>query len=104
MILRTLRKSSVSLPKGLKIGGSTGGGGSFRDILHKTSQGNTSIPSDPFKAMEQLATRLERKEKVQPAELLQYQLRAGQFGIQVELVSKVGESLSGSLRKLQQQG
>ena len=36
-------------------------------------------------------------------ELLLYQIKAGQFNMRVELVSKVAESLLGTLRKLQSQ-
>ncbi len=37
-----------------------------------------------------------------PRELLLYQIKASQFGLGVELVSKVGESASSTLRKLEQ--
>jgi hypothetical protein len=40
--------------------------------------------------------------KFNPQDLIVYQMKAGQFGLGVELVSKVAESASATLRKLEQ--
>ena len=79
----------------------------FQDVLERAVQQKTTpaaIPRDPFQAMGQLSTRLLRKEAISPRELLLYQMRAGEFGVRVELASKVAESFNTALRKLQQQG
>ena len=39
-----------------------------------------------------------------PQELLKFQIQAGQFGLRVELISRVAESASATIRKFQQQG
>lgn len=40
--------------------------------------------------------------KLDPRELLLYQIKAGQFSLNVELISKVGESLTATVRKFEQ--
>lgn len=89
------------------LGGSAGTGGlgqkpSFQEVLNEKS--SQRIPEDPFKAMEQLSAQLVAGKEIGSRDLLLYQIRAGQFGARVELVSRVAESMSASLRKLQNQG
>ncbi len=42
--------------------------------------------------------------ELSPADLLQYQITAQRFGLRIELLSKLAESLNASSRKIQQQG
>jgi hypothetical protein len=62
------------------------------------------VPRDPFEAMQKLSHEITNGTKLSSQELLLYQMRVGEYGMQVELVSKVAESMNASLRKLQNQG
>ncbi|MCB0321604.1 MAG: hypothetical protein KDD60_11820 [Bdellovibrionales bacterium] len=103
MIIAGIRRPAGALPTppSPSVQGNQGG---FQGVMNSLRGGTKAIPTDPFQAMQQLSTRLTRGESLSPGELIQYQVRAGEFGVRVELVSKVAESLSASLRKLQQQG
>src|SRR5690554_5116769 len=104
---RKIGGAAIRTQSGSSSVGQASGGKSFQQILSAHEQPQkplSSIPADPYRAMEQLTTRLVRNEQLSSRELLIYQLRAGQFGVQVELVSKVAESVGASLRKLQNQG
>ena len=95
-------KAALS-PNGLE---SHAPGKSFKEVLHSidSKAHSTKIPADPFQAMNQLTERVLRGDKLNSRELLLYQVKAGQFGMHVELISKVAESGSASVRKLQNQG
>ena len=74
-----------------------------------SSKGNGSkkaftIPKDPFMAMKKLSQAASSGKTFTPKELLMFQIKANEFGVHVELVSKVSESANASIRKLQQQG
>ncbi len=56
---------------------------------------------DPYIELKSLKEKLLGGAEIPPKELLLYQIRASEYGLKVELVSKVGESLSASLKKLQ---
>ena len=73
-------------------------GRSFQKIL------SAKIPKDPFKAMQVVAEAALKGKTFSPEQLLLFQVRANEFGMQVELVSKVAESANSSMKKLQQQG
>ncbi|MDZ4786194.1 MAG: hypothetical protein SGJ02_08975 [bacterium] len=72
-------------------------GKSFGDIFNKAS--NTQ---DIHKDLIRLTNAMLSGKNLSPQELLFYQIRAGQFGLQVELLSKLGESLSATVKKLEQ--
>lgn len=69
---------------------------SFESILKGLGQENLHSELVKFSQAIQSGKNLTTKE------LLYYQVRAGQFGMQVELVSKVGESVTSTVRKLEQ--
>lgn len=106
MIVSVKRGSGLSI-QGPSPKGASGATAPFKDVLAgkvdpKGQQ--VAIPTDPFRAMNQLSQRVLKGEHIGSKELLLYQIRAGQFGMRVELTSKVAESVSASVRKLQNQG
>ncbi|MCB0330296.1 MAG: hypothetical protein KDD70_11540 [Bdellovibrionales bacterium] len=104
---------SVRRPSIVPTGGSSIAGGnqlnslekrgSFQDALSGAQQA-LKVPRDPFQAMKVLTERVTSGAQMKPRELLMFQIRAGEYGMTVELVSKVAESGSSSLRRLQNQG
>jgi hypothetical protein len=57
-----------------------------------------------FQEILTLQTRLLGAKELSPKELIVYQVKASQFGLQVELLSKVSESIVATVRKFQQNG
>ncbi len=72
----------------------------FAEVLKGVSQGGgqDNIHADLVK----LSYAIHSGKNISARELLFYQIRAGQFGLQVEMASKLGESLSSTIRKLEQ--
>ncbi|MCI5066669.1 hypothetical protein MRY87_13190 [bacterium] len=113
MILSVKRAGMVS---GVGVQPMSGASGkSFQEVMRSldspaagatqpTGAPPVRVPEDPFLAMQDLARRVVGGENLSSHELLVYQVRAGEFGMNVELVSKVAESVGASLRKLQNQG
>jgi hypothetical protein len=78
----------------------------FRELFEKIAASPSS--KDPFsnnlhKELGALQQKALGGGAFDARELLLYQIKAGQFNMRVELVSKVAESLLGTLRKLQSQ-
>ena len=59
-------------------------------------------PGSIHEELVKLSHSIQSGKDISAKELLFYQIKAGQFGLQVELLSKVGESLSSTVRKLEQ--
>jgi len=72
------------------------GGVSFEKILNAVQGKN-----DMHEALQKMSNKLLSQKEMAPRELLQYQLMANAFHVKVELVSKVAESASATLKKLQ---
>ena len=51
--------------------------------------------------LQQIQAVIAKADKVNPAELLGYQIKASNYHLRVELVSKVAESALGTVKKLQ---
>jgi len=79
---------------------------SFDTILSQTKAElePEKIASDPFVAMRELSSKIESGSPLSSRALLLYQIRAGQYGMRVELLSKIAESANTSLKRLQNQG
>lgn len=58
--------------------------------------------SDIYRSIQQFQSSVIAGREISPKELLVFQMRASQFGVHVELLSKVAESSLSSLRRLQQ--
>ena len=74
---------------------------SFNSVLQGVAGGSGSfieLQKDISRFSQKVLTGVELK----PRELIIYQIKAGQFGLGVELVSKVGESLSTTIKRLKQ--
>jgi len=68
---------------------------SFKDILTSGANGDLHLE------LERMRERLLTARSFTPQELLAWQIRAGQFGLRVELISKVAEGVMGAARRLQ---
>ena len=81
------------------------GGVSFKQTLEGV-RNNISMDAlagvDIQRDMRQLQADLVSGRKISAPELLLYQIRIGQFGLRVELMSKVAEGLLSTVRKFQQ--
>lgn len=80
-------------------------GGSFKETLAEVKAGNRVddiLGSSLQQDLQKLQMDLASGRKLSSSELLLYQIKVGQFGIRVELLSKVAESLLGTVRKFQQ--
>ena len=67
---------------------------SFKSLL-------TGAGGDLHLELERMRERLLTARSFTPQELLAWQIRAGQFGLRVELISKVAEGIMGAARRLQ---
>lgn len=78
----------------------------FGQVLSQIQQdiGPAKVSADPFAAMRELTQRIESGTRISSKELLLYQIRAGEYGMRVELVSKLADSANSSLKRLQNQG
>lgn len=94
MILSAKRLGSKGLSKATQSLSPRGSG----------SKKTFTIPKDPFMAMKEISQAASSGKTFSPKELLMFQIKANEFGVHVELVSKVSESANASMRKLQQQG
>jgi type III secretion system YscI/HrpB-like protein len=87
MKVQDLRVESVALPKtNAPSGGFKALGTGFDEI---------------FKNMQRLETQLGTHKNIEPQQILRYQIQVSRYAMGVELVSKVAESMSATLRKLQ---
>lgn len=69
---------------------------SFESVLKETK-------TDPYTELIKLREGLNTGKVFTPQELLRYQITASNFGLRVELVSKVADGLLTSIKKLQNQ-
>ncbi len=74
---------------------------SFKEVLAGVNSAMQES-SDIFGSIRQFQSTVMSGRKISPKELLVFQIRASQFGVHVELLSKVAESGLSSLRRLQQ--
>lgn len=72
------------------------GGVSFNEVLK-------GLKSDPHTELIKLREGLLAGKAFTPQELLRYQIVAGNFGLRVELVSKVADGLLTTVKRLQNQ-
>lgn len=81
-------------------------GPDFGQVLAQIRQDTQSaqVSRDPFAAMRELTQKIESGTSISSKELLLYQIRAGEYGMRVELVSKLADSANSSLKRLQNQG
>jgi len=98
-------KSGLPTPVGQGTGG-TQKSPDFGHVLAQIRQDTQSakVSADPFAAMRELTQRIESGTRISSKELLLYQIRAGEYGMRVELVSKLADSANSSLKRLQNQG
>ncbi len=102
MILSVSRRASLSPVK-------PGGSGetapikspseSFQKVFDRIGQSG-----DIHQELMSFRSQLVRGKEFQPQELLYYQIRAGQYGVKVELVSRLAESVNHTVKRLQNQG
>ena len=76
----------------------------FSQELERVRQQAAESKTDPYIELVTLQEKIIGAKQLSSQELLYYQIRASQFGMRVELLSKVGESALATVRKFQQQG
>lgn len=77
----------------------------FEKVLEQVRKGLADMLGNGSGGGSQLLDKLGSKGfKISPQELIVYQVRAGQFGLRVELLSKLAESAMSSIRKFQNPG
>ncbi len=74
----------------------TPGGKGFKEVLE-----GLKSKGDPFQEIQKMSSDLLTKKDPSPQELILYQIKSQQFGLRVELVSKVAESAASTFKKLQ---
>lgn len=74
---------------------------SFSGVLNRVSEQSGDLKTLQ-KDLKSFTEGIIQGKAYSPRELLFYQIKASQFGLGVELISKVGESASATLRKLEQ--
>ena len=70
----------------------------FNEMLHKL------LDVSGHKELAGVSERLKAGEVLPNSELLRYQMQAHELSMKTELLSKAGEAISGTLRRLQQPG
>ncbi|MBN8548195.1 MAG: hypothetical protein J0M12_02645 [Deltaproteobacteria bacterium] len=94
--------SSQKIEQDAGIRGRTGK--AFDAVLHEARAGtaweNIASPQ-AFQDLLSLQSKISKSKSISARELIEYQVKASQFGLGIELVSKVAESVSASLRKFQ---
>lgn len=76
----------------------------FSEVLSRTkSEGVWSLVANPalFRELTALQQRVLQSKTIEPRDLLIYQVKASQFGLGIELLSKLAEAVSSSIRKFQ---
>ncbi len=81
-----------------KVAASQLSGAQFKETLNA----NKPVGLDAHAELVALRDKILQGGKLEPKQLLYYQIRAHQFGLGVELVSKVGESVSATVRRFEQ--
>ena len=74
---------------------------SFREILERVARGLDGS-SDPFQSTVDFERSVMKGEGFTPHEILVFQIRASQFSVHVELLSRAAESGLSMIRRLQQ--
>lgn len=78
-------------------------GQKFNQVMLELSNSNKPAPlNQVINDMTKLEQALMQGKQFSSRELLLYQMKVGQFGIQVELLSKVGESALSTVKKFEQ--
>lgn len=78
---------------------------SFKDAMHKVGLKEIQsqvLGQDLHKDIIAVQRSLESGRSMPMQDLVLYQIKAGQFNLRVELISKMGESVMSTLRKFQQ--
>lgn len=78
---------------------SVNGGGGFAGTL--LDIGSKAWPKKDGLSLENLQQQLINAPELNPRQLLLYQIKVGQLGLRVELISKLAESATATVRKLQ---
>ena len=73
-------------------------GGGFPQLLMRLENGL----SEPYQVLAGYEARLKSGQKLSVQELIHFQVQAGHFGVGVELLSKLAESMIAATRRLQQ--
>lgn len=73
---------------------------SFKDVLKGVSSANDIVSLQ--KDLKSFTDGVVSGKSFSPRDLILYQIKAGQFGLGVELVSKVAESAGATIKKLEQ--
>ena len=109
MIAGSLKSSAIS---GGSLGVGSAGMGNpspktakleFKNVMAEANKQQGPGKKDLHAELTQLQQRIERGDKIDSRELILYQIKAGQFGLEVELVSKVAEAGLSTARKFQSQ-
>lgn len=96
--------SNVHQNQQAPLSSTTGTGKSFSGVLNETKAEQlwTALTNPAsFKELGALQSRILQSRSVSPRELILYQVKASHFGLGIELVSKVAESVSASIKKFQ---
>ncbi|MGI6525736.1 MAG: hypothetical protein ACOX2O_10690 [Bdellovibrionota bacterium] len=70
----------------------------FGEVLNQVQQ---SAQKDFYQEIQGVYQELEKGSSLTPKDLFMYQVKAGNYFLKVELISKAAESASGTFRKLQ---
>lgn len=89
-------QSSIAVPNTIKAEES---GQTFKEIMNSLQREASN--SSQIKEFRELDAKLQRGGAISPRELISYQIKISEFGLRVELVSKLAESLSSTVRRLQ---
>ncbi|MCO6430205.1 MAG: hypothetical protein J5J00_05040 [Deltaproteobacteria bacterium] len=73
----------------------------FQEIFKGLRDGPRGLGLDSFSEIAQVQQRILSGQKLTPQELIIYQVRAGEYNLRVELVSKIAESVMATMRKFQ---
>ena len=75
----------------------------FSDVVKKIDLNKPQQikPTSFSSLMSNLQTKIKKGVKIKPSEMLVYQIQAGEMNLKVELVSKVVDAASATLKKLQ---
>ena len=93
---------SVSNVKAASVGESAiAKGKQFSNVLQEARNEKVwsgLISSESFRDLRNLQNKILHSQLISPKDLILYQIKSSQFGLGIELVSKVAESVSASIR------
>ena len=102
--MKVLEVSGAQLTPGLESKAQAKGVKSFGQELIEARQKATGSGRDLYQDLVQMQEQILNSKSVPAKDLILYQIKTAQFGLQVELISKVGESALATIRKFQAQG